>query len=267
MDEAAVRQAIVKHLRDGGHVTLFLDYDGTLVPIAPTPAQAMPDADLMALLGRLSAVPSIRTVIISGRPLEDLLRMLPVRGLLFAGLYGVEMRTGDNTVLREPLHDGNRQTLIRIREGWTQLTAGAQGFLLEDKGHALALHGRWARPEEVERVLPAARDLARALLDANTFRLLDGERYLEVAPVTADKGETVDWILDHYPMALDLAVGFGDDNKDDAAFAAIHRRGGYAIGVDRRYPLPDVDARLDGPAEAREWLTAFINYGSQDIDF
>ena len=43
MSEAEIRQAILHHIKGGRHLTLFLDFDGTLVPIAPTPAQAIPD--------------------------------------------------------------------------------------------------------------------------------------------------------------------------------------------------------------------------------
>lgn len=43
-------------------------------------------------------------------------------------------------------------------------------------------------------MLAAAREMATDLLDLNAFRLLDANRYLEVAPITADKGETTEWL-------------------------------------------------------------------------
>lgn len=258
MGEADVQQAVLAHLRQGGHVTLFLDYDGTLIPIAPTPAEALPDPDLLELLKQLCEKPPLRTVILSGRPLEDLQRMLPVQGLIIAGLYGVEMQMGDSTVLREPSHDAVRQRIVQVRDSWEKLAGGLQGFLLEDKGQAIALHARWADAEPARRVLAAARTQATDIIDTQTFRILDGDRYIEVAPVSADKGETVDWLLSHYPIARDLPVGFGDDNKDEAAFAVIRRRGGFAVGVGYRYELPDVDARVDSPEQARKWMRTFL---------
>src|SRR5512138_2278344 len=71
--EDALRQ-VLSHLRGGGHLTLFLDYDGTLVPIAPTPDEAVPDERLIGLLTRLAQHRSIRAVILSGRRLDDLRR-------------------------------------------------------------------------------------------------------------------------------------------------------------------------------------------------
>ncbi len=263
--ELGVQHAILAHLRDGGRLTLFLDYDGTLVPIAPTPVEAVPDSPLLGLLAQLSRAPAIRTVIISGRPLDDLLRMLPVHGLIFAGLYGVEMQMGDTSLVREPLQDGNRDAVARVRERWAQLSDGLTGFLLEDKGQALALHARWAEGAQADRVLAAARDAATDLVKSRSFRLLDGDRYIEIAPAHASKGETVEWLLSHYPIPREIPVGFGDDNKDEDAFAVIQRRGGYGIGVGHRYPLPEVDERVESPEVVRSWLRSFIEAGQDPL--
>lgn len=260
MSKTDVWQAVLNHLRDHGHVTLFLDYDGTLVPIAPSPAEAQPDAELLDLLTRLVEKPALRTVILSGRPLRDLQQMLPVGGLLLAGLYGVEVQIGDRIFLRGPSADGSRDSISRVREGWEKLAGGLNGFLLEDKGQALALHGRWADAEQASHVIAAARNFATDVIDPRAYRILDGDRYVEVAPRNADKGGTVEWLLTQYPIADDLPVGFGDDNKDEAAFTVIQRRGGFAVGVGYRYELPNVDARVDSPEEARGWLRLFAEF-------
>ena len=55
-------------------LTLLLDHDGTLVPLAPTPDRAPPDADLLALLELLSRLPGTRVHVISGRDRETLER-------------------------------------------------------------------------------------------------------------------------------------------------------------------------------------------------
>ncbi len=253
-------------MRDGGRLTLFLDYDGTLVPIAPTPAEAVPDQELLDLLGRLSEAELVRTIILSGRPLDELQHMLPVPGITLCGLYGVETAMNGNTVVRQPSQDGNRQSIERMREGWTTLTRGLTGFLLEDKGQALALHARWAEPAQAEHVLAAARDMATDMLDLHVFRLLDGDRYLEVAPASADKGETVEWLLSEYPLERDLTLYFGDDNKDERAFSIVQRHGGYAIGVGQRYALPGVDERVSSPNEVREWIRWILDLRSLTAD-
>ena len=259
MDNNKVHQAILSHLRKQGHMTLFLDYDGSLVPIAPTPAQAVPDQALLELLADVCSKLFLRTVILSGRPLADLQRMLPVKGLIIAGLYGVEMQLADGTVLLKEAGDGREESMAQLREQWQNLAGGLEGFLIEDKGEALALHARWAEAMQAKHVLDTARSQALEIIHSHDLRILDGDRYVEVAPASADKGRAVDWLLTHYPVEGDLPVGFGDDNKDEAAFAVIQGYGGYAIGVGHRYELPNVDARVEDPEAAREWLSEMVS--------
>jgi trehalose 6-phosphate synthase/phosphatase len=51
---------------------LLLDYDGTLVDLAATPAEAGPDAELLDLVWRLASSSWLDLHIISGRPRADL---------------------------------------------------------------------------------------------------------------------------------------------------------------------------------------------------
>ena len=55
---------------------LLLDYDGTLVPFAPTPDLAEPDDELILLLQELAARPLTEVHVVSGRSRETLERWL-----------------------------------------------------------------------------------------------------------------------------------------------------------------------------------------------
>ena len=61
-----MRERIVREFQSAGRRLLLLDYDGTLVPIRPTPEQAGPGPGLLAMLGRLAGIGDV--VIVSGRP-------------------------------------------------------------------------------------------------------------------------------------------------------------------------------------------------------
>jgi trehalose 6-phosphate phosphatase len=250
---AELAERLNRHLRTGGQLWLFLDYDGTLVPIAPTPDQAQPDADLLALLADLARRPALRVAIVSGRPLAALQAFLPVPGLILAGLYGGEvLLPGEMTpTLRAP-RDA-RLVADQTRSIWQALVDGRKGFLVEDKGLAVALHARFAEAAEAEAVLAAARSVAERLLPAAGYRLLGGDRFLEVAPAVAHKGWAVRWLLNIRPLAEALPVYLGDDDKDELAFAEVHAWGGLAIAVGPR-PLASVSAVLPGPTAVREVL-------------
>lgn len=249
---------IQQHVRSGGCLALFLDYDGTLVPIARIPGEAQPDGALLALLADLARASAFDTIILSGRPLASLQAMLSVPGLTLAGTYGVEIQRDGKTMARGVKAMQLRPSVVQIKSEWERLTNGRAGFLLEDKGLAIALHARWAEPAAAGLVLEAARATAARLLPPTQFRILGGDRFLEAAPVAAHKGQAVDWLLSqlHDPGAL--PVYFGDDDKDEEAFVVVRRRGGIPIGVGTRFPLESALARLPSPEVAREWLRGFL---------
>lgn len=261
MTKPDLLRSILDHLGKRRTVTLFLDYDGTLLPIAPTPDAAVPDNLLIGLLTDLSKNSLLRVIIISGRSLKTLMDLLPIPHIIFAGIYGAEIFINDKIILRGITENLYRGVIEDVQRNWGQLLERRDGFLLEDKGCAIALHARWAKKEDANQVIEAARRKALELVDPKKFRLLDGNRFLEVAPISANKGLAVNWILSNEHYDHDLPVYFGDDNKDQEAFEVIRQWGGFSIGVGNNYPLINADVHLTSPDEVRTWLKAFISIG------
>ena len=196
MIESKVLANIRRQLRSGRRLVLFLDYDGTLVPIARTPDEAQPDGTLLTLLNDLTHVSVIHTIILSGRPLSSLQAMLPIPGLILAGTYGMEVQWDGKVMTRGVSLAQIRPVIAQVKTEWEGLTDKRSGFLLEDKGLAIALHARWADPTEADTILNAARVTATQTISSDYFRILGGDRFLEVAPAAAHKGHTVEWLLD-----------------------------------------------------------------------
>ncbi len=253
-DQGALR-AIGAHLSAGGQVVLLLDYDGTLVPYAATPDEARPDDQLIRLLTGLGATASIRTAILSGRTLAFLQSVFPVPGLILAGLYGLEIRMSDG-VERRIDREHLRPEIEKVKAEWTRMIAGKRGFLVEDKGIAVALHGRLADPVQGAMLLRQAQ--ATAPLASGEFRLVGGDRYIEVAPTGARKDHGVRWILAHLNLANALAVCVGDDENDEAAFQAVRERGGIAIVVGSAQPDTAASVRVADTAAVRAWLASVL---------
>lgn len=257
-DGAGASPVIIhNHLRAGRGLWLFSDYDGTLVPIARTPGEARPDAALLEVLRCLAQTPNIRVVVLSGRPLFTLQAFLPIPGLTLAGLYGVEIQMPDGRIVRRTETEDLQRTLDHVKMAWAQLINGRAGFLLEDKGLAIALHSRFATPTDADFVQPRAHAIVEPM-PRDRFRILGGERFLEIAPAMANKGETVNWLLRHTPFPDALPVYFGDDDKDEEAFIIIREHGGIPIVVGTRQPETSARARLPSPREVRERLQSFV---------
>ncbi len=151
-------------------------------------------------------------------------------------------------------YDVIRPTLDDLKPRWERLIADCDGFFLEDKGWALALHARFAAEDEAETILDEARHMATEVTSDVPFRLLGGHKFLEIGPRLAHKGHTVEYLLEHYPWPGALPVYVGDDDKDEEAFGVIKAHGGIAILVARGPRSTKADCRLESPRDVRRWL-------------
>ena len=249
-------------LTESERLRLFLDYDGTLAELAPTPECVEPDQELVDLLHQLSRVPSIRIALISGRRLSHVQRLVPLPGILLAGTYGIELQTPQGERIDRLEYDAIRPALAQVKPAWAGLIAGREGFFLEDKGWSLALHARFADPQETEEVLTAARRDATAVMetgDPHLFRLLGGHKFLELGPHLANKGGTVEYVLDRWPWPGAQLLYMGDDDKDEEAFEVIQSHGGIAIIVSREPRETRADFCLESPAHTRRWLRELLD--------
>jgi trehalose-phosphatase len=240
---------------------LFLDYDGTLAEFAPTPEHVNPDPELVDLLSRLEEQPHTRVAVVSGRRLSHVQELVPVPGILLAGTYGIELQTPEGERIDRLDYEDIRPTLEALKPRWADLLTGRDGFFLEDKGWALALHARFAQDEEVGPVLAAARRMAAQVAEdarPHLFRLLGGHRFLEIGPRLAHKGRTVEYLLERYPWPGALPLYLGDDDKDEEAFGVIGARGGIAILVAPAERETKAAFRLKSPQAARRWLQTML---------
>lgn len=239
--------------RPGDRWALFLDVDGTLVAIAPTPEAVRVEPALLPLLERLSKASDGALALVSGRSLLGIDTLFRPLLLPAAGLHGWERRRPDGTPapISEPT-----AILAPLRPLLTAFTATRPGLLLEDKGGSLALHYR-RPPQYGAAVCQRAREIAAA---EPRLRLIEGRKVVEFVPRGNDKGQAIAEFLGEPPFAGRLPVYVGDDTTDEDGFAAVNRLGGLSIrvanpeargrhGSAARYRLPSV-ASLHG------WLGA-----------
>lgn len=259
--KADTPRRVLEQLAQAERLWLFLDYDGTLAGFAPTPEHVHPDPALVALITRLAQHPQLRVAVVSGRRLSHVQKLVPVPGVLLAGTYGIELRTPDGECINRLDYGSVRPTLKALKPRWEALLAGRQGFFLEDKGWALALHARFADDEETDRVLVDARHLAGAELKRTApgvFRLLGGHKFLEIGPRLGHKGLTVAYLMDRHPWPGVVPLYVGDDDKDEEAFGVVKARGGVAVMVAAEPRETEADMRLDSPQATRAWLETLL---------
>jgi trehalose 6-phosphate phosphatase len=245
-------------------IWLLLDYDGTLADFAPTPDDVIPDPELIALLQELARHPKIRMAIISGRRLAHIKKLVPISGIWLAGSYGLEMRTPNAQPLQRADFEQLRPQLEELKPQWADLIQSQEGFYLEDKGWSLALHARFAEDLLAEQILEKTRSLAKQTCSDDSFKLLGGHKFLEIAPREADKGNTVTYLLQRSKTNLIFPIYLGDDDKDERAFPVVQAHGGIAGCVCHRPRATQADFQLQSPHATRQWLAEFYEFISQN---
>jgi trehalose 6-phosphate phosphatase len=230
---------------------LFLDIDGTLLELAPTPDSVSVDAGIAALLPALAHRLQGAVALITGRSMADADRLFRGLKLPIAGQHGLERRAADGSLHR---HLPSLYGLERLRRDLTEFAARHDGLMLEDKGATLALHYRQAPrlASHVHRTLRA--HLSAAVASEAGWRLQPGKGILEVKPDGRDKGTVILEYMEEPPFSRRLPVFVGDDRTDEYGFIAVTVVGGWAVKVGRG--PTNANYRLPNVAAVRKWLSA-----------
>ncbi len=221
---------------------LFLDLDGTLAPFASRPEDVHPLARRTAAVRGAAAALGGRLAVVSGRPLDDIDRILDAAAPAAAGVHGLERRSAAGCVTRaEP-----DPSIALVAEVFRGLAEAEPGLLVEDKGLSVALHYRNA-PEASEVADMAAERLAKR----TGLKLQRGDCVVELRTPGADKGDAMRSFMEEPPFRGAQPVFVGDDLTDEAGFAAAMERGGYGIRVGSperptaaHYTLKNIEAVL-----------------------
>jgi trehalose 6-phosphate phosphatase len=224
---------------------IFLDVDGTLLELAETPEAVTVGADLVGVLGRASTALGGALALISGRPIAALDRLFAPLQLPTAGVHGLERRNALGAYTEGPV---DWLPLGTARHAMAELARRHRGLTLEDKGLAVALH--WRREPQLEESVRSLLGSLAARLGPD-FELQEGDAVLEIKATGRDKGTAVESFLREAPFAGRVPLYVGDDATDAAAFRAVERHGGWAIGVG---PRPDTLLRFADPLAVRRWL-------------
>lgn len=226
--------------------SLFLDFDGTIVELAARPDAVEVGPELLELLLTLQNKLDGRVVLLSGRSVDDVSRLLdPVR-MRIGGSHGIERTTSDGRRTRALRPAGLDQIVADLR----RLESEHEGVLIEEKPAGVAIHYRLAQSAEED--CHAAAEKAASAID---LALQHGKMVVELKPADGDKGTAIRAFMGEPPFEGTRPVFIGDDLTDEHGFAAALELSGAGVLVGKerataaRYRLPDVSA-------VRSWLWA-----------
>ena len=227
---------------------MFLDFDGCIVDIAPSPEAVEVPGCLPSLLVALREALGGAVAIVSGRPIEQIDGFLGAAVPAVAGLHGLERRTAGGGIVRPPLP---RSDLHVIRGELEEFATRRPGVLLEDKTYTVALHYRLA---------PSLRDDCWDVMSAalkNTpqgWQVVEGKFVFEIRPCEHSKGTAIEAFMGEAPFLGRTPVFCGDDITDEDGFEVVNARGGMSIRVGKGVATRAA-AQVDTVGELLDWLT------------
>ncbi|MFZ5471731.1 MAG: bifunctional alpha,alpha-trehalose-phosphate synthase (UDP-forming)/trehalose-phosphatase [Myxococcota bacterium] len=245
--------AALSRLRQAEKRLLLLDYDGTLVPFADTPDQAVPNDQLLQLLAALAALPRTEVHVVSGRDretLEDWLGHLPVGIHAEHGFWS--RPPGRSEWVQAPVGSTEwRRPALSILNDWAARTPGA---LVEEKSVGLAWHYRLADPEFGAHQANELKLHLAAVLSNSPVEILTGEKVVEIRPHGVHKGRIVTPLVQTTSPGT-LFMAMGDDRTDEDLFAALPE-GALSVHIG---PKPSrAQLRLADVDEARAFLEELL---------
>lgn len=226
---------------------LFLDFDGTLVDIAPQPDAVIVPSGLIGTLTALNQYLGGALALISGRPIDQIDAFLSPLRLPAAGVHGAERRGADGEITLLSTHP-----LELAEQAALSLAARYPQLRVENKRGSVALHYRQA-PELEQECLQA---MQAAVEESPGLTLLRGKMVFEAKPGGASKGHAIEAFMQEPPFAGRSPVFVGDDFTDEVGFATVQRLKGLGVKVGEGASV--AWQRLDSPAVFRYQLQAAV---------
>ena len=224
--DAMTKWHISTEFRNATHRALFLDYDGTLVPLARTPEQARPDPKILEILHQLSRDPRTSVIIISGRDRTVLNSWF---GDLDVGLiaeHGIWIREcgAEWEMLRMVSNDWKNE-IRPILERYVDRTPRT---FIEEKEYSLAWHYRNADTVLANIRSGELREDLMLRIKSLRLALLEGSKVFEVKSADVNKGAAVEHWLKN--STYDFIFAAGDDRTDEDIFSSVPA-GSFTIKV------------------------------------
>lgn len=217
---SSIRKQIVSGFHQANKRSLLLDYDGTLVPFARNPREAVPDKNLIQILAELGTDPQTDLTIISGRDsgmLEEWFGKMPIN---LVAEHGASIKRAHGEWVQEKEIDQSWKPILRPT--LEMFMKRCPRSFVEEKNHTLAWHYRNVDPE-----LGFIR--SRELLDSlfhlvrnSSLQVIDGNKVIEIRVAGIDKGLAAKKIVDG--SNSDFILVIGDDRTDEDMFRAMADR-------------------------------------------
>ncbi|MBN2135945.1 MAG: trehalose-phosphatase [Acidobacteria bacterium] len=207
--------------RQKNRFVLMLDYDGTLSPFTPDRDNAKPYPEIMNLVNDINKKENHRVVIISGRSISLLKKLIGSEYKLeLWGSHGYERinRNGKSSIAE--IDENSRKNLEEIKH----LLENKEEFkgLTETKPVGVVLHWRGQGREIQKKIGTFIEKKIRKLTENTELLIHNIDNGIEIKHGRLNKGDAVKSIISEENVEDTSFVYLGDDLTDEDAFEAVN---------------------------------------------
>jgi trehalose-phosphatase len=203
---------------------LFLDFDGTLVPIQNDPTKCVLSPKIKGQLEAITLSGKACIAILSGRTVTDIRDRVNIQDVYYGGNHGIEV-SGPRVNYTHPDALSGKHIIDKVCREVEKEVGHIGGAFIEKKKFGFTLHYRMAHKEDKALIQRAFHRITAENSDAQSVTVMRGKKVLELAPnVSWDKGIAALFILQELKRNY-LPIYVGDDATDETAFEALKEEG------------------------------------------
>jgi trehalose 6-phosphate phosphatase len=205
-------------------IILFLDFDGTLVPIQKNPEQRFLSDTIKKHLLFLADSNCCHVMVLSGRSLSDIKKRVGIGKMYYGGNHGLDISGPDlrYTHVKELL---SKSIILHVQRRLKKEIKNIEGAWIENKKYTVSLHFRSVQKENIKSVKKVFHEVVNEFSENKSLGIIRGKKVLELTPdVSWNKGSAALWMLKNLKDKC-LPIYIGDDRTDETAFKALNRKG------------------------------------------
>ncbi len=242
-------------------ILLFLDYDGTLVSFKKKPDQVKTPEKIKNILKKISDKSCFKPVIITGRTLEEIKKLIDIDDFVYAAVHGLKIKYPDKQEFIWEKAEKNKPILKKIKKQTHEEFIDEEDVFIEDKKLTVAFHYRTLSEEKINDIVKKFVSIIKKYDKKNELNILHGSKVVEVRPRGWDKGKAVETIIENFDNKNFLPVYLGDDTTDEDAFRFLKNKGLTVYVINNSEEDTDADYYLKNPDDVYGFLEKMYDWG------
>lgn len=246
----------IKKQLKGRELIIFVDYDGTLVPIFERPEDAVLASKTKSLLKALSKKENVQLVVVSGRNSQFLTEQFKDINIVLAAEHGAKFYNQDKNRWKSLVMTNSKSWQPMAQQIMNDYSERVPGSFVEKKEHSISWHYRNSPAEFASYQSRKLREELEVGMSNLPVSVIGGKKIVEARTIEANKGAFARWYLDSFNNISEneVILAIGDDETDEDLFVSMPEGKSMTIKVGEgetqaRY-------RLNDQAQVLEFLSA-----------